>query len=374
LLGAWIQRIHADVARTGLHYEYYELAAPTALPDFDSLTPDASGVVSSFDISVRQREDDFALRYRGYLRVDTPGDYIFYTSSDDGSQLFLDQTLVVDNDGLHGLGEVSGGVALTAGYHEIVVTMFEAGGGQALFVSWEGPATGGAKTSIGAGGLFVEVPLIAPNDPPVLENPGERASRQGDAVALQLSATDGDGDALYFDATGLPDGLAVDHGTGEISGTLVSSGTRTVIASASDGPDVSVVAFDWTVVARFCGDAMLDDGEQCDDGNTTDGDGCSALCEIEGSPMTDGGVPDSGIPDSGVPDGGVPDAGIPDSGIADGGVPDSGQPDAGTGSNGSGCSVQSGKAPIDFTVVIALLSLVWLQRRLTEHSRNKRRT
>jgi cysteine-rich repeat protein len=31
----------------------------------------------------------------------------------------------------------------------------------------------------------------------------------------------------------------------------------------------------------ICGDGVLDIGEQCDDGNLVNGDGCSALCEIE---------------------------------------------------------------------------------------------
>jgi len=30
-----------------------------------------------------------------------------------------------------------------------------------------------------------------------------------------------------------------------------------------------------------CGDGVVDDGEQCDDGNTTPGDGCSATCTVE---------------------------------------------------------------------------------------------
>jgi cysteine-rich repeat protein len=30
-----------------------------------------------------------------------------------------------------------------------------------------------------------------------------------------------------------------------------------------------------------CGNGILQSGEQCDDGNTTGGDGCSATCEIE---------------------------------------------------------------------------------------------
>jgi cysteine-rich repeat protein len=33
----------------------------------------------------------------------------------------------------------------------------------------------------------------------------------------------------------------------------------------------------------FCGDAVLDAGEQCDDGNAVSGDGCSASCGLEGS-------------------------------------------------------------------------------------------
>jgi cysteine-rich repeat protein len=38
-----------------------------------------------------------------------------------------------------------------------------------------------------------------------------------------------------------------------------------------------------SVVAR-CGDGTKDLGEECDDGNTSDGDGCSATCTIEGQP------------------------------------------------------------------------------------------
>ena len=41
-----------------------------------------------------------------------------------------------------------------------------------------------------------------------------------------------------------------------------------------------------------CGDGVLDTGEQCDDGNTNSGDGCSATCTIETAPAVCGdGVP-----------------------------------------------------------------------------------
>jgi len=35
------------------------------------------------------------------------------------------------------------------------------------------------------------------------------------------------------------------------------------------------------VVEPFCGDGVLDAGEECDDANTTGSDGCSKLCERE---------------------------------------------------------------------------------------------
>jgi cysteine-rich repeat protein len=35
------------------------------------------------------------------------------------------------------------------------------------------------------------------------------------------------------------------------------------------------------VCASICGDAVVDPGEQCDDGNVTDGDCCSSTCQLE---------------------------------------------------------------------------------------------
>jgi MYXO-CTERM domain-containing protein len=51
--------------------------------------------------------------------------------------------------------------------------------------------------------------------------------------------------------------------------------------------DVCIVAVGKTAT---CGNGTLDQGETCDDGNTTDGDGCSATCQDEsGGTMKDSG-------------------------------------------------------------------------------------
>jgi hypothetical protein len=59
--------------------------------------------------------------------------------SDDGSRLYIGDTLVVDNDGLHGMAEKSGVIALAAGRHPLTVTFFERTGSDGLEVWYVGP-------------------------------------------------------------------------------------------------------------------------------------------------------------------------------------------------------------------------------------------
>ena len=48
-----------------------------------------------------------------------------------------------------------------------------------------------------------------------------------------------------------------------------------------------------------CGDGNIDAGEECDDGNTVDGDGCSSTCQNETTPPPTGPVCGDGIVDAG---------------------------------------------------------------------------
>ena len=125
------------------------------------------------------------------------------------------------------------------------------------------------------------LPSSEPNNPPLLSDPGDQTSTVGRSVSLSLAATDADGDSLYFDTDGLPEGLMLNKDTGAISGTAPAAGVQTVTVSASDGPAVSVVTFSWQIVDAACGDGELDPGEECDDGNTTSGDGCTSSCTLE---------------------------------------------------------------------------------------------
>lgn len=125
-------------AKAGITYAYYE-GNWNDLPDFDSLKPVATGDVESIDVNPKKRGDQFGLRFEGVLQIDRDGEYTFHLGSDDGSRLWIGDKVIVDNGGVHPPGFKSGKATLTKGRHAVVITFFEAGGGEELTAEFEGP-------------------------------------------------------------------------------------------------------------------------------------------------------------------------------------------------------------------------------------------
>ena len=126
----------------GLDYKYYEASSYTVLPSFNSFTPVKMGSTPTFDITSADRNNAYSFNFTGYVNVPSDGQYTFYTNSDDGSNLYIDNVLVVDNDGLHSAQEKSGTIGLKAGKHLISVGYFEQDGDNSLSVSYAGPGFG----------------------------------------------------------------------------------------------------------------------------------------------------------------------------------------------------------------------------------------
>ncbi|MCB2229787.1 chitobiase/beta-hexosaminidase C-terminal domain-containing protein [bacterium] len=122
----------------GLQCSYYE-GEWHRLPDFDSLTAVSEFVADTVAIPEIARPEDYGLLFQGYVLVPSDGMYEFGISSDDGSALLVADTLIADNDGVHGDGEVAGKIALKAGFHPIEARMFQCKGGQALRLYITGP-------------------------------------------------------------------------------------------------------------------------------------------------------------------------------------------------------------------------------------------
>jgi len=134
-----IVRVEMPPVSQGLKYDYYE-GSWSSIPNFENLTAIKSGQISNFQLTPRNRDDYFAIRFTGYIDIPADGIYFFYTDSDDGSRLYIDGILVVNNDGLHGMdGDVEGSIELHTGKHLIIVGYFEAAGAEDLRVSYAGP-------------------------------------------------------------------------------------------------------------------------------------------------------------------------------------------------------------------------------------------
>ncbi len=127
-----------DEVEQGLAAYYYE-GDWDSLPDFNTITPLKSIVVDDFTLEPRINNDHYGFSFEGMIEIKEDGVYDFYTESDDGSKLYIDDTLVVDNDGLHGMKEEKSTVPLSKGFHKIEVKYFEKDGGDNLNIYFKAP-------------------------------------------------------------------------------------------------------------------------------------------------------------------------------------------------------------------------------------------
>jgi regulation of enolase protein 1 (concanavalin A-like superfamily) len=87
--------------------------------------------------------------------------------------------------------------------------------------------------------------------PPVLTNPGSQTTPQGQSATLQINATNPQGKALTYAATGLPAGLSINPTSGLISGAVLASasGANSVVVTVGDGVVSASAGFSWTTTA-----------------------------------------------------------------------------------------------------------------------------
>ena len=70
----------------------------------------------------------FALDCIGKLYAVSETGYTFELTSDDGSQLLIDNIMVVNNDGIHGAQSVTGNIVLSPGPHNVELRYFQGPG------------------------------------------------------------------------------------------------------------------------------------------------------------------------------------------------------------------------------------------------------
>ena len=125
-----------DWVNDGLAGKIYALPESTQqLPDFDTMTPLGTIYTKKIDVpnhswtegfpGVTDRFEWFGIEYKSTFKVKKEGHYTFQLYSDDGSKLFIDDSLVIDNDGLHSQRERSGEIDLDNSTHKIRLQYYQ---------------------------------------------------------------------------------------------------------------------------------------------------------------------------------------------------------------------------------------------------------
>lgn len=109
----------------GISYKYFE-GEYKSVSDIPIENPQKQGVSNNITLEIASIKNSFGLEFSGLIKIPSTGVYRFFTTSDDGSQLYIDDKLVVDNDGAHGVIKADGHVALNEGYHKLKVLYFNA--------------------------------------------------------------------------------------------------------------------------------------------------------------------------------------------------------------------------------------------------------
>ncbi|WP_394850214.1 PA14 domain-containing protein [Pendulispora brunnea] len=135
----------------------YSIPAGTSrLPSLQNMRPIGVIYARSLDVPERNfrdgfpgidntRNEWFAIRYEGTFNVSRTANYSFRLRSDDGSLLYIDDTIRLNNDGLHSAGGGAVNVPLNAGTHRIRVDYFQGGAGNAALQLFVAPSGSGER-------------------------------------------------------------------------------------------------------------------------------------------------------------------------------------------------------------------------------------
>ena len=145
-------RVATGGTGTGLAATYYDNA------DFTGTTVTRTDPTVNFDWASGSPApaiavDTFSARWTGQVQPQFSETYTFYTQSDDGVRLWVNNVLVVNNWTDHAVTENSGTIALTAGQrYDIRMEYYENGGLATARLLWSSPST--AKAAVPMASLY----------------------------------------------------------------------------------------------------------------------------------------------------------------------------------------------------------------------------
>src|SRR5690606_8092266 len=82
---------------------------------------------------------NYSVRWSGEVEIASEGAWTFFTTTNDGVRVWIDDQLVIDDWNTHIALENSATLNLTSGWHRIRMEYFQQGGGAVATLSFAGP-------------------------------------------------------------------------------------------------------------------------------------------------------------------------------------------------------------------------------------------
>lgn len=149
---AMLEAVKAAGLQPGVKYLYREGKGVNSARDQQGAPVIETGVMSTFNVDAIKDQRAFGYNFSGYINVPETGVYTFWLEANDGAILYLNDRLVIDNDGGHRAQVLDSKIGLKKGWHLIKVDYCQAGLAKSLVLQWEGP--GVAKQQVRAEVLF----------------------------------------------------------------------------------------------------------------------------------------------------------------------------------------------------------------------------
>jgi hypothetical protein len=245
---------------------------------------DPYGVVTNGDVAAGEVEN-IAMVMSGKIAVPTAGTYTFDVNSDDGFQLSIDGSIVMEFNAGKGVSDVLGKADLTAGTHDIRVLYWEGGGGAAVEVhAAQGDKDAydddfrliGHKSigSYGVPGIFVASVTVGsePNGPDQIVNLAQAEAalaagpnQEGEYTVVNFSDPEGGNDGDFPGGVPFPNDTPADD---EDFGVMVTAaldipedGTYELGFNSDDGAKMRILGQDWSSILPGSHSGAVIDGE-----------------------------------------------------------------------------------------------------------------
>lgn len=130
--------------KNGLNYTFYSDPAERSITSVTDLTPERfrnTGTTNIPSLQKHEEQDWYGYIFEGWIKAPISGVYTFRLDTDDGSQLILDDQMIIDNNYNKGESITTGYVFLEEGLHKFRMLYFEGHYDEKIELTWITPGS-----------------------------------------------------------------------------------------------------------------------------------------------------------------------------------------------------------------------------------------